>query len=298
MRRTGTAIPSQGTSTSNWSIGIYAGESPLRLGPAEGAANPVLTRADVTDVEARFVADPFMLRAGRSWHMFFEVMPAARRLGVIGHATSADGLAWTYDRVVLAETFHLSYPHVFEWGGEHFLVPESHQAGAVRLYRTGRFPFGWEPLATLLEGEWVEPTLFRHGGRWWLFAAAPPQHATRLHLFGAQVLTGPWREHPASPVVRDDGSSARPAGRVVAHEGALLRFTQDCTRRYGERVTAFEITELTPEIYRERRVEGGLTPVCEAGVWNSARMHHVDAHRLGGGRWLGCVDGDGGGSSC
>jgi hypothetical protein len=26
------------------------------------------------------VADPFMLRVGRSWHMFFEMMPAARRV--------------------------------------------------------------------------------------------------------------------------------------------------------------------------------------------------------------------------
>lgn len=293
--RPGTDIPSQGISASNWSIGIYAGDSPLRLAQAGSVVNPVLSRQDVTDVEARFVADPFMLRAGATWHMFFEVMPASSRAGVIGHATSSDGLAWRYDRVVLEEAFHLSYPHVFEWDGEHYLVPESHQSGVTRLYRAVHFPFDWTPVATMLVGEWVEPTLFRRDGRWWMFAAAPPRRATRLHLFCASELSGPWREHPASPVVQDDVRTARPAGRVVEHDGALLRFAQDCSRRYGERVKAFEIVELTSERYRERAVEGGLAPAASTGVWNSARMHHVDAHRLGENRWLCCVDGDGGG---
>ncbi|HET9363828.1 MAG TPA: hypothetical protein VFP71_02460, partial [Candidatus Angelobacter sp.] len=53
-----------------WSIGIYAGKSPLQLSPA--ARNPVISAGDVSDVSARFVADPFMLRVDGLWHMFFE----------------------------------------------------------------------------------------------------------------------------------------------------------------------------------------------------------------------------------
>lgn len=293
--RPGTNIPSQNNSVSNWCIGIYTGESPLRLGPAEGVVNPVLTRDDITDVKARFVADPFMLRVDGTWHMFFEVLPVTSRVGAIGHASSPDGLIWRYSRIVLEETFHLSYPCVFEADGEYYLVPESHQAGVTRLYRAERFPFDWSPVTTLLEGEWVEPTLFRRDARWWMLAAAPPRRATRLHLFGASELTGRWREHSASPVVRDDAGAARPAGRVVMHNGALLRFAQDCSRRYGERVRAFEIVELTSRRYRERAVAGGLLPEPAAGGWNSARMHHVDPHQLSEGHWLCCVDGDGGG---
>jgi hypothetical protein len=290
---TGINIPSHSNPASNWSIGIYGGESPLRLRPAEGVVNPVLTCDDITDVKARFVADPFMLCVDGTWHMFFEVMPATGRVGAIGHATSPDGLTWSYNRIVLGETFHLSYPCVFEANGEYYLIPESHQAGAIRLYRAGRFPYHWSPVTTLLEGEWVEPTLFRRDGGWWLLAATPARHALRLHLFGARELTGRWREHPASPLVRDDAGAARPAGRVVVSDGALLRFAQDCSRRYGERVRAFEIIELTARHYHERVVAGVLEPETSASGWNSARMHHVDPHQLGDGRWLGCVDGDG-----
>src|SRR5262249_34417850 len=57
-----------------WAIGLYTGESPLQLRPAPGTRNPVLTRSDVTDVPAVFVADPFLLRTSGVWHMFFEVL--------------------------------------------------------------------------------------------------------------------------------------------------------------------------------------------------------------------------------
>src|SRR4051812_33273086 len=98
-----------------WSIGIYAGKSPLQLAPAPGAGNPVISAASVTDVPARFVADPFMLRENSLWHMFFEVLNDRNDRGEIGLATSPDGLTWQYRQIVLAEPFHLSYPYVFRW---------------------------------------------------------------------------------------------------------------------------------------------------------------------------------------
>src|SRR5262249_62359225 len=57
-----------------WSIGIYTGKSPFALRPPAGVVNPVLTAQHVTDVRARYVADPFMLRHESSWYMFFEVL--------------------------------------------------------------------------------------------------------------------------------------------------------------------------------------------------------------------------------
>ncbi|MCB0161205.1 MAG: hypothetical protein KDD83_23890, partial [Caldilineaceae bacterium] len=84
----------------NWSISIYAGTDPRHLTPAADTPTPVLSRADVTDVPASFVADPFMLRTqrrddgGDAWHMFFEVWNDDTEQGEIGYASSGDGRAW------------------------------------------------------------------------------------------------------------------------------------------------------------------------------------------------------------
>lgn len=275
-----------------WSIGIYAGDSPLRLSPAAGARNPVLTRRDVTDVPALFVADPFMLRRGGLWFMLFEVLNAETGRGEIGLAESADGLAWRYRRIVLAEPFHLSYPYLFESGGEYYMIPETLGLGRVELYRARDFPEDWERAGTLVEGVCADPTVFRHAGRWWMYACTAPGPHDTLCLYHAGELNGHWALHPRSPLVAGDASRARPAGRVVSHGGRLLRFAQDCTPIYGTQVRAFEVHNLTPEDYSEEELPE--SPVLRPGGdgWNDCRMHHLDAHEGGAGRWLACVDGD------
>jgi len=60
-----------------WSIAIYRGPSPLALAPI-GAT---ITAADVTDVDAGSVADPFLVRRGGRWFLFFEVIPRANHRG-------------------------------------------------------------------------------------------------------------------------------------------------------------------------------------------------------------------------
>jgi hypothetical protein len=281
------------TPVSRWSIGIYAGGSPFRLSPPPGLRNPVLTRREVTDVDAGFVADPFLVRRGADWWMFFEVKNRQSGLGEIGLAQSADGLRWRYRRIVLREPFHLSYPYVFTWRGSWYMVPETLSPGAVRLYRARSFPLEWGLAGELVAGSLADPSLFRHAGAWWLLACATPSQHDTLRLFGASYLRGPWREHPASPLVTGDRRRARPAGRVVRWRGRPVRFAQDCHPRYGAGVRAFAITELSAARYREEEMPE--SPVLAAGErgWNARGMHHVDALRIGRGRWLAAVDGQG-----
>jgi hypothetical protein len=275
-----------------WSIGIYAGKSPLQLAPADGARNPVLSAASVTDVPARFVADPFMLCVDGLWHLFFEVMNNASDRGEIGLATSADGLKWNYQKIVLAEPFHLSYPYVFRWNSDIYMVAETLGANAVRLYRAAPFPEKWEHVQDLVSGVHADPSIFEYQGRWWMFTCPTPYQHDSLALFSAASPTSTWTPHPQNPLITGNKSIARPGGRVLQFDGKLVRFTQDCLRIYGDKVRAFEITELTLTTYKDRELPQSpvLTPVG-GNAWNSSGMHHVDAHQLGKDSWLACVDG-------
>ena len=78
--------------TQEWSIGLFRGPSPLQLGPPPGTSNPVLSKGQITDVNAEGVADPFLVQSGNSWTMFFEVIDATTGRGKIGLATSADAI--------------------------------------------------------------------------------------------------------------------------------------------------------------------------------------------------------------
>lgn len=276
-----------------WSIGIYSGPSPYRLSPASRVRNPVLTRDDVTDVRALFVADPFMVRRHDTWYMFFEVYNYDTSRGEVGLATSKDGLTWRYKQIVLREPFHLSYPYIFESDGRYYMIPESHQAQSVRLYESRVFPTEWSLSEVLISGQrFSDNSIFRYGDRWWLFSetSAAMEHDT-LRLYSSTDLRGPWYEHPISPIIRNDARRARPAGRVIVWNNRPVRFAQDCVPTYGTRIRAFEISELSTTAYQE--VSGLRSSLLGPGYreWNVGGMHHVDLHPLGPSKWIAAVDG-------
>jgi hypothetical protein len=275
-----------------WEIGILRGDTPFEWTDRGAGRNPILTAADITDVPTEFVADPFMLRSGLLWYLFFEVLPVKSQRGEIGLAISRDTVTWEYQRIVLREPFHLSYPSVFRWEGNYYMTPETLGADEVRLYRSRKFPFDWEFLHRLIPGQHADPSIFRHDDRWWLLTCDTPRKHWSLRLYSAAELAGPWEEHPASPVVANDKSQARPAGRVLSHQGNLVRFAQNCVAQYGDHVRAFEITDLSRERYQERPAspEPVLAPTARE-PWPTLRMHHLDAHREADDRWVACVDG-------
>jgi hypothetical protein len=275
-----------------WEIGIINGISPLEWKTDGESRNPVVTATDVTDIEADFVADPFLICRQGVWHLFFEAFRKDQQLGEIGLAVSRDIWSWEYQKVVLRESFHLSYPYVFEWEGGYYMIPETLGANEVRLYQSRNFPGEWQLQCALIPGRQADPSIFRHAGRWWMFACDTPYAHRSLRLYTAPHLEGPWEEHPKSPIVEHDAGIARPAGRVVAFDGRLVRFAQDCSKQYGHQVWAFEITELSRRNYTERLASA--KPVIGGGSnghWRTSRMHHLDAHLHSVGSWFACVDG-------
>lgn len=273
----------------HWSIGIYKGKSPLAL-TTEGVDNPVLTAADVTDVPATYVADPFMVKEGDTWYMFLEILNSATGQGDLGVATSPDGVKWTYKQVVLDESFHLSYPQVFKWEGKYYMLPESYQDRSVRLYRATKFPTKWELVTKVIDGsKLIDTSILRHGDRWWLFTSTYSNDT--LLLYHSEKLEGPYLRHPKNPIIAGDANIARPGGRVIVWDGRPVRFPQDDEPEYGTAVYAYEILELTPTTYRERRLGKDAILKPSGAGWNADGMHHIDAHRRGKGDWIAVVDG-------
>jgi len=278
----------------DWAIGVYEGMSPLRLRPALGVLNPVLTAADVNDAAALFVADPFVVQQSDCWHMFFEVMNGTSGRGEIGWAISTDFCSWRYQSIILREPFHLSYPAVFKWQDNWYMIPESYWAQGLRLYCAEEFPLRWKLAATLLAGSFTDHSLVRHGNLWWLFVGTAgeknPEGADTLELYFAEALRGPWHPHPRSPIRKDDPRLSRPAGRIISTEAGLLRVAQDCSGRYGKEVNGALIHTLTQTAYEEEILS---RPVLTAGAqaWHSRGMHHLDAHEISSVRWLAAVDG-------
>lgn len=270
-----------------WSIGMMAGPDPLNLSEYCGT-NPVFTASDVTDVQARFVADPFIIQRDGHLYMFFEVWNNWSGRGEIGLASSVNGCVWKYEGIVLREPFHMSYPYVFRHENEYYMLPETANAHAVRVYKATEFPRKWSLASNVIENvEFSDPSILHHNGRWWMFVFS---HPDVLRLYHSFKLTEGWVEHPKSPV-RNDPNSSRCAGRVIFHDGKIIRFAQDIYPTYGNKIRAMEIKTLDEKDYFEKELpESPLFKASGTG-WNADGMHQIDALETSPGQWIAVVDG-------
>ncbi len=215
-----------------------------------------------------FYADPMLHEhQGQLW-LLVEDFDYARGKGHLA------AIPWRKDgptgaaRTVLDLPVHLSYPFVFRWKGDTWMVPESGGANRVSLFRARSFPDDWEHVGDLLEGyRAVDATLHEHNGRWYLFAnicEAGGGTFDELFLFHAATPLGPFLPHPGNPIV-SDVRRARPAGPLFLRDGKLIRPAQDCARGYGQALVFNEVLSLSPITYDERPL-GRLLPDWVPGL--------------------------------
>ncbi|KAL5683479.1 hypothetical protein ACJX0J_009864, partial [Zea mays] len=143
-------------------------------GAAWPVANPVVTCADVAEAgfPSSFVANPFLFIQGDSIYMFFETKNPIASQGDIAAAVSKDaGTTWQQLGVVLDEEWHLSYPYVFSYGNETYMMPESSKKGNLKLYRAVDFPLKWELEKVLLERPLVDSVIIHSKGSYWLIGS-------------------------------------------------------------------------------------------------------------------------------
>jgi len=274
---------------SQWSIGIYEGMSPFSLQNPKRVSNPVLSSRNVKEVEASFVADPFMIIHDGKYYLFFEVMNKESGKGEIAYAESIDCLKWTYKKRIISERFHLSYPNVFEWEGSYYLIPESSEDYSVRLYKASRFPDKWEYKCKLLtDAPYIDPTVFRYTNKWWMYVSTPENDV--LNLYYSDYLISGWKPHRLNPIVHSNKTISRPGGKVFSYNNKLYRLCQDCDPYYGIQLFAIEITRLSENEYTEVQISKKTVLSKGDADWNRAGMHHADLHLINN-KWISLVDG-------
>jgi hypothetical protein len=196
----------------------------------------------------RYLADPFAV-ARYPDVALVEDYDHARHRGVIS-ALPLDGTGGP--RPVIDPGVHASYPFLFEGDGAIWCAPETYQARELRLYRSVAFPDRWEHVATpIRDVEVLDPTFLHFEGRWWIFCTDHSDGPdTKLRIWFADGLMGPWTPHPLNPV-KTDIRSSRPAGTPFLHDGALYRPSQDGSKSYGGGISIARVDVLSPVAFEE-----------------------------------------------
>jgi len=96
-----------------------------------------------------FVADPFFIHLGERDYCFVEEFDYNDKKGKISVYDLNKNLK-IGDCII--EDFHLSYPNVFTYKDEIYMIPEASASNQVRLYKCVNFPLEWKLERVLISG--------------------------------------------------------------------------------------------------------------------------------------------------
>lgn len=226
----------------------------------------------------RFWADPFPVKRDDTYYIFLEEYPYRRHKGHIAVIEMDEKGRWEKPRTVLEQAYHLSYPFIFTWQDDYYMIPETMANQTIELYRCTSFPFTWDLEATLMHGvRAVDTTLHEQDGLWWMFTTMAVEGSLNydeLYLFYAETPLGPWSPHPQNPV-KSDVRSARSAGGLFAQEGVLYRPAQDCSVRYGYAISLNHLRRIDRQEYGET-VVSKILPSWRPDLRGTHTLNYTD----------------------
>ncbi|HOW09261.1 MAG TPA: hypothetical protein PLX08_05585 [Bacteroidales bacterium] len=208
----------------------------------------------------RFWADPFVVSADDKHYVFVEEFMYKKNRGHISVLELDKQGKLVKSGPVIVHPYHMSYPHVFNFEGSYYMIPETCENHTIDLYKSTEFPFKWTFVKHIMSDiEAMDSTLFNYRDKWWLFTLVErisfaSDNSPELYIYyNDDFMSDKWISHPLNPVI-SDVRTARPAGNIFISDGALYRPSQDCSARYGQALNINEIMVLTETDYLEKEV--------------------------------------------
>jgi len=204
--------------------------------------------------KGHFYADPFIFKKHDKTYVFYEDYIFYKSKGVIAVREVYREGNFSNQKVVLERDYHLSYPFLFEWSGNIYMIPETSQNLTIEVYQATDFPERWELYKVLINNiNASDTTLYQYAGKYWMFThILNPNRMPNvdLHLFYADSPFGEWKSHPQNPVISDI-RTARPGGNIFMINNNIIRPGQNCSICYGGSISLNNIEVISDNEYKE-----------------------------------------------
>ena len=228
----------------------------------------------------QFWADPFLIKNNNEHYVFFENYEYNKKKGKISCGKIVeDKLVNIVD--VLEKPYHLSYPNVFYYGDNIFMIPETHENKRLEVYKCISFPEKWELYSTAFNGERIADCNFfvdKDNNKWLLLNKHEPSSVLHSDLYIYQVDSLKLNKvipHNENPVLIDT-RKARNAGPLFKHNDRVYRPSQiNIEGIYGRGININEIEKLTLDEYKEKVVQK-CYPFFKKNLVGTHHIHQYD----------------------
>lgn len=213
------------------------------------------------DCENRYwLADPFLFEKEGKDYVFYEAFDLIERKGKIGFSVLNENSKELPIHIILDEPYHMSFPYIFEYGGNIFIMPETCDDNAVKLFKAVFFPDLWEEYGVVRANVHACDSIILKDlvGNEYLLANETYRDQTPNGNFAScwlrnvlYKLDKDLRAGGKGILVTEGDCGIRNAGNSIRCNGRLYRVGQNCpNKQYGKGLVLFEVESIDP--YREK----------------------------------------------
>lgn len=264
-----------------WSIGFKTVQAPLqKIKPS----NNIFSKDSLNKItisSTRFLADPFLYYENGIYYIFFEHQgeDGPAKIGLI---QSPDGLNYSFKGNVIEERFHLSFPQIFKYKKDYYILPESASINQVILYKAINFPLKWEISDTLIKNIRLKDPAILLSDTLNLITGIDDKYNQKI--FKSDFLFGEWKTLESFKSRK--GDEIRPAGNFFEVNSEWYIPFQNNREGYGTGVSLYKLKRDKFEKIISRQLYKNDT------IQNFSRgMHHLNVNNIGGKYYL-VYDGD------
>ena len=206
----------------------------------------------------RFFADPFVITKDEKTICYVEDYDYKKKRAGITAIEIIDNKNYLILGSVIEEPFHMSFPFLFEYQQELYMVPETRESNSIRLYKCIEFPLKWEYQKDILSDvEALDSIIFDYNGKWWLLsniAERKNYFSILMAYYSENPLSDDWVPHKLNPLVFDS-NIGRNGGILDVNSSFPIRARQkQGFNFYGKSLTLAKINDLTPSSFREEEI--------------------------------------------
>lgn len=204
---------------------------------------------NIIPLNSGWIADPFLFEFQGEHYLFVEYVGG--RKGEIAYYRFINNKP-VFQKVIISENYHLSYPCVFTHGADVYIIPESADNQSIDLYKAVSFPDRWEKVSQLAEGIYYDTTYVNYKDKDYLITYSPKKGFYELGVFTFDI---DGRKAEKLAEIQYKENIGRPAGRIYVENGELIRPAQDCSRKYGENLFFYKVDGLDDGKFSETLIK-------------------------------------------
>lgn len=201
-----------------------------------------------------YAADPFTVCIGGKTLIYYEELSFWHGKGRLKMIISPEINSKRNVVGIGDDNIHLSYPYIFEDGGNVYCIPETATKKEVALYEIDKkHPEKLNRLFSIVSGErYVDSSMIFHKNSYWVFTSISGE-SDRLYIYYANKLSEKFKPHALNPIYMKF-NTARSAGRPFVVDNKLYLPCQNPEKCYGGSVTIHEIVDLSATTFNCKRL--------------------------------------------